>query len=210
MRWDEICGKCRTIRINGSVRTTVVALFVLLTATGCSFLQAEQGRQPSSAPSSSAAGAAGGHPAIVLSATSGAPGQDVTVVATLHAAGNQVAGTQNDLSFDGASVSLGAGGKPSCRVNGAIGKGATAFSFRPSGCQGAACSTLRALVLAMDNTDPIPDGATLYTCTVHISPSARPGQYHLKLEGVILSTPSGQKVANATGADGVLTVSAPH
>ena len=153
------------------------------------------------------AGTAGGRPSIVLGTATGAPGQDVTLVATLHSAGTHVAGTQNDLTFDAASVSLGASGKPSCRVNAALGKGATAFSFRPSGCQGTACSTVRALVLAMDNTDPIPDGAALYTCTWHISPSARPGQYRVSIGGVILSTPAGQKVPNATGSDGALTVS---
>jgi len=126
----------------------------------------------------------------------------------LQSAGARVAGTQNDLTFDAANVSMGTSGKPSCRVNAAIGKGATAFAFRPYGCQGAACATVRALVLAMDNTDPIPDGAALYTCTLHISPSAPPGQYRVSVGGVILSTPAGQKVPNGTGGDGVVTVSA--
>jgi len=187
-------------------------LLLLLTAMGCSMLQGEephhrptQGQvQPPS--TTGATSAAGGHASISLGAVTGAPGQDVNLVATLRAAGAHVAGTQNDLTFDPVNVSMGASGKPSCRVNSAIGKGASAFSLRPVGCQGNGCTSVRALVFSMDNTDPIPDGAVLYTCTLHISPSAPPGQYQLKASGVTLSTPAGQKLPNASASDGVLTV----
>ncbi len=187
-----------------------VAFIVVLTTMGCSMLpggQASHQQTPGQAPPASTTSAAGSRPAIVLGSATGAPGQDVTLVATLQSAGTHVAGTQNDLTVDTANASLGAGGKPSCRVNAAIGKNGSAFSLRPNGCQGAACTTVRALVLSMDNTDPIPDGATLYTCTVHISPSAAPGQYPIGIGGVILSTPAGQKVPNAAGRDGAVIVS---
>ncbi len=213
MNWEHMQSKWRDLD-DGGWRTTGlpggalgVALLFMTTTMGCSLPQGGQSR-PTQVPPTSAASAAGGRPSIVLGTATGAPGQDVTVVATLQSSGAHVAGTQNDLTFDAAHVSLGTSSKPSCRVNGAIGKGATAFSFRPSGCQGAACTTVRALVLAVDNTDPIPDGAALYTCTLHISPSAPPGQYRISVGGVILSTPAGQKVPNATGNDGVVTVSA--
>ena len=187
----------------------VVALLLLMTTMGCSLLQGGQAsyrQTPGQAPPSTTS-ATGDRPSIVLGTATGAPGQDVTLTATLRSAGTQVAGTQNDLTFDARNVSLGAGAKPSCRVNAAIGKGATAFSLLPRGCQGSACTTVRALVFAVDNTDPIPDGAPLYTCTLHISPSAAPGQYRIRVGGVILSSSSGQKVPNGPGGDGVLIVS---
>jgi hypothetical protein len=214
MNWDQIRGtwrglKSRTIGLQG--RAFVVALLLLMTMMGCSLLQAGQqspAQSQQQVPPPSTTSVAGAHPSIVLGTATGAPGQDVALVATLQAAGTQVAGTQNDLTFDAVHVSLAANGKPSCRVNAAIGKGATAFSLRPHGCQGAACTTVRALVLAVDNTDPIPDGATLYTCTLHISPSTPAGQYRISIGGVVLSTPAGQIVPHATGRDGMLVVSA--
>jgi len=217
MNSDQIQGTWRGLKGGGSPTTgllggaLVVALLLLMTTMGCSLLQTGQERTPQAqgqVTPPSTTSRTGGRPSIVLGSATGAPGQDVPLVATLQAAGTQVAGTQNDLTFDAVHVSLATSGKPSCRVNAAIGKGATAFSLRPNGCQGAACTTVRALVLAMDNTDPIPDGAALYTCTLHISPSAPPGQYRISIGGVVLSTPAGQMVPNATGSDGVLVVSA--
>lgn len=179
---------------------------LLLLTAGCALLQPQsQVRTP--APTTTATTGASGHPTLVVGTATGTPGQDVALTVSLQAAGAKVAGTENDLNFDAANVSFGAGGKPSCRVNPAIGKGGTAFSFRPNGCKGTACATARALVLAMDNTDPIPDGAALYTCTVHISPSAPPGQYRIRISGVVLSTPAGQVVPNAAGNDGVVIIS---
>ena len=207
MNWDQIQGTWRGL----PGRALVVALLLLMTTMGCSLLQAGQERLPQTqgqVPPPSTTSGAGARPSIVLGSATGAPGQDVALVATLQSAGTRVAGTQNDLIFDAVNVSLAASGKPSCRVNAAIGKGGTAFSLRPTGCQGAACTTVRALVLAMDNTDPIPDGSVLYTCTLHISPSAPPGQYRIRIGGVVLSTPTGQEVPNATGSDGMLVVSA--
>lgn len=192
-------------------RALAMAFCLLSTTMGCSLLQGGQApRQQTQGqvPPPSAASATGAHPSIVLGTATGAPGQDVTLVATLHSAGSHVAATENDLTFDAANVSIAKGGKPSCRANAAIGKSATAFASRPNGCQGTGCTAVRALVLSMDNTDPIPDGATLYTCTLHISPSAPSGQYRIKTGGVTLSTPTGQKVPNAMGSDGMLIVAA--
>ena len=217
MNWDQAQGKWGALAGGGPQttglpgRVLAVALLLVVTTMGCSFLEKEQARHrptQGQVPPPGTASVAGGRPAIVLGTATGAPGQDVTLVVTLQSAGTHVAGTQNDLNFDTANVSLGASGKPSCRVNSAIGKSASAFSLRPNGCQGTACTAVRALVFSVDNTDPIPDGATLYTCTMHISTSAPPGQYRISASGVILSTPAGQKVPNATSSDGVLIVSA--
>jgi hypothetical protein len=49
-----------------------------------------------------------------------------------------------------------------------------AFAFLPPGCFGPDCS-VRALVLAFDNVDPIPDGSVLFTCHMLIAPDAATG-----------------------------------
>ncbi len=74
---------------------------------------------------------------IIAGNASGDPGQQVTVTVTLSTGGQSVAGTQNDIGFQPqARVAAKANGKPDCAVNGDIGKGATSFAFRPSGCSG--------------------------------------------------------------------------
>ncbi len=71
---------------------------------------------------------------IIAGNASGDPGQQVTVTVTLSTGGQSVAGTQNDIGFQPqARVAAKATGKPDCALNGDIGKGASSFSFRPSG-----------------------------------------------------------------------------
>jgi hypothetical protein len=93
---------------------------------------------------------------------------------TLSAGTAQVAGTQSTLTSDNrnATLNLKANGKPDCAVNPAINKNGTMFSNQPPGCSGSACNAVKALVLALDNTDVIPDGAVLYTCNVNIAATA--------------------------------------
>ncbi len=150
-----------------------------------------------------------GQPAVVLGSASGAPGQTVSFSATLRTGGATVAGAQNDIQFDPVNTPLASksAGKPQCAVNPAIGKGATAFAFRPNKCSGSACTGVRALVLSMTDIRPIADGSVLYTCTVRIPRTARPGTYPLAISGVALSTPDGQEV-RASGVAGSVTVTA--
>ena len=190
----------------------VAACVLPLAMIGCAMLDTPQTRprpaqprQPQQAPVHGSTDSTKGRPAIALGTVTGRPGQDVTLVATLRTGGAQVAGTQNDVGFDAQHLSFGAG-KPNCRANSGIGKTGTAFAFRPPKCQGTACTAVRALVLALDNVDPIPNGATLYTCTVRIAPSAPAGEYRIKASGVTLSTPGGQSVPNATASDGAVIV----
>jgi hypothetical protein len=145
---------------------------------------------------------------IIVGNASGDAGQQVTVTVTLSTGGQNVAGTQNDIGFQPeARIAAKATGKPDCAVNGDIGKGATSFAFRPSGCSGETCTGLRALVLATDNVDPIPDGSVLYTCKVNIAAGAAGGDYALAVTGVIMSDPDGNAIAGATGQNGTVTVS---
>jgi hypothetical protein len=172
-------------------------------------------------------------PAVQAGTVQATPGTQVTVGVTLKAGTAQVAGTQNDLVFDAkAKVVAKDPGKcslqkptkvcttdadctavaedfcakaPDCSVNPEINKGGTAFSFRPTGCsyEKGTCTGIRALVLALDNADPIADGATLYTCNVSVASDAD-STYPLSMSGVILSDPDGGAVPNASACSGAV------
>ncbi|MBI3784179.1 MAG: hypothetical protein HY270_12350 [Deltaproteobacteria bacterium] len=137
----------------------------------------------------------------------GNPGQVVLLEVRLKSTHDPVAGTQNDLEFGGSPlrIAANANGKPDCTVNPAINKAGTSFSFRPSGCATQDCTSVRALVIALDNSDPIPDGSVLYTCAVHIDDAAAQGTFFLTLSGVIASTPAGSRISDAVG-ESVLVV----
>ena len=128
--------------------------------------------------------------AIHVGSVSGAPGSTQSLSVTLSTEGSIVAETQNDIAFQAASPIAAMNGQPDCRVNPAINKGATTFAFQPSGCSGAACTGVRALVLSFSNTTPIPDGSVLYTCNIVISASAS-GTLPLTCSNAGASDPNG-------------------
>jgi hypothetical protein len=143
-----------------------------------------------------------------VGSATGAHGDTVAFSVFLKTNGQPVAGTQNDLLFDPTvSVAARANGRPDCTVNPDIDKNATAFTFISMGCQpGVDCKGMRALVIATDNSDPIPDAAVLYTCKVAIASSTAPGSYPLFASGVVASDPAGGRLL-ATGNAGTITVS---
>jgi len=105
-----------------------------------------------------------------------------------------VAGTQNDLLFPtDIEVVAKTNGKPDCAVNEAIDKGGTGFEFQPAGCSpgGTACTAVRALVVALDNFEPIPSGSLLYTCQVSIGEDVADGAYPFVCEMAVASDPFG-------------------
>jgi hypothetical protein len=134
-------------------------------------------------------------------------GTRVRVAVFLRAPGWQVAATQNDLHFDPLNTPVTArrDGRPACTVNPEISKPATTFAFRPYGCHGADCTSIRALVLATDNVDPIMDGSALYVCDIDVATGAQ-GGYPLAFTGVILANPDGDQIPNAQGIDGEVIV----
>jgi hypothetical protein len=150
--------------------------------------------------------ASGRGPQIQLGQVNGAPGQQVKVSATLSTAGQNIAGTQNDIGFSPAQVTIAAksNGKPDCTANSAIGKEGTAFSFLPAGCKVGACTGVRALVLSLSNVEPIANGATLYTCTVQIAAGAK-GRQPLSVSHAGFSSPKGGEI-NGGGVDGSVSV----
>jgi hypothetical protein len=150
-------------------------------------------------------------PALIASSATGFPGDRPTLTVTLQTGDAIVAATENEIGFDPAApMGTKINGKPDCTVNPEIEKTATAFSFLPSGCSGVTCTTVRAIVLSIDNITPIADGSVLYTCRINLLPDAPPGKYPLILSGVSLASPSGAAIFDVLTIDGTVTVLAPE
>ena len=141
---------------------------------------------------------------IQVGSVSGAAGSTQSLSVTLSSQGSMVAGTQNDIDFEAAAPINAVSGSPDCAVNPAINKGATAFSFLPSGCSGTACTGVRALVLSFSNTTAIPDGSVLYTCNIAIGASAS-GTLPLTCANAGASDPDGNALTT-TCTNGSVTV----
>ena len=145
-------------------------------------------------------------PAVILDRITAHPGTTVDLNAVLTTRGALISATQFDVDFaPQARISAKSTGQPFCFVNPDINKNGTSFAFRPLGCLGADCTTLRAVVVSLDTVDPIADGAVLITCRVSIARDAA-GSFPLMLSDVILSDPNGARV-DAASVDGSITVS---
>jgi hypothetical protein len=109
------------------------------------------------------------------------PGERVNLTVTLDAGRFSIVGLQGDLGLsEQAPVVRTDSGEPACRVATRIDKPDSRFGFQPAFCSGD-CTHVRALVLSFTDLDPIPDGATIFNCTLQISESAPPGVYPLTL-----------------------------
>ncbi len=90
---------------------------------------------------------------------------------------------------------------PDCEVVATTGKGGF-FGFLPAGCGttgGAACTSIRALILSLtDSSQAIPDGP-LYTCVVTASATAADGAHSLPVSNVRTANSSGQAVCGGAG-----------
>ena len=152
-------------------------------------------------------------PAILIGSASGFPGSDLSFDVSLATGGEDIAGVQNDIDLD-ADVSIVANGqnRPDCQVNPAIAKNATQFAFLPAGCvPGVSCTGVRALVLAFDNVDSIPNGSVLYTCNATISSGAAGGTRLLGCANPGASRPEGSSIEPTCvgGQIGVVGASTP-
>jgi len=89
-------------------------------------------------------------------------------------------------------------GQPNCQFNPAIDKNGGGFGLPDEG------SVLRALVLSILDTTPIPDGSVLFTCTYEILPDATPdddGHLTVYCRNALGSTPDGVAIAPANYRD---------
>lgn len=145
---------------------------------------------------------------IIVEDVTGAPGDFVPVEVSLQTA-VEVAETQNDITFQPqAAIAATNTGRPMCTVNPEINKDATAFAFLPVGCTvGSTCTGVRAAVISTAGRDPIPNGATLYTCTVAIAENAADGTYLLTCSNPSAEAPDGADVtANCVNGEVVVGV----
>ncbi len=137
----------------------------------------------------------------------GMPGQTVMFDVVLDTGGLAVVGTQNDITFAPETpINVGSNNRPACTANAALMKEASQFAFQPPGCSGATCTGIRAIILSFQNTDVIPNGSTLYTCTVGIAADAPAGNYTLSVTGASSSDKDGNALPTQ-GQDGQIVVS---
>ena len=144
---------------------------------------------------------------IIIGEAVGEAGTTVTVERVATATDRiQVAGTQNDITFDAERSSSPETTIPPGIVNPEINKPATTFAFQPPGCTpGTDCTGVRALVLALANVVPIPNGSVLYTCQIAIADDAADGTYPLTCTNAGASDPVGGIVATSC-VDGEVVV----
>jgi len=111
-------------------------------------------------------------PFIRLGTATGIPGERVTFDATLTTDGALVVSFQNDFEFDSVRTPIGVldGGAPACTINAAL-QLEPLFVFRPSGCNGAACDSVRGTGISLQL---IPDSGRLRA--VHVSGQHRAGR----------------------------------
>lgn len=123
----------------------------------------------------------------------GMPGEPTTIDVVLQTA-VEVVETQNELVIVlPIQVAVDGLGQPRCAVNPEIDKDATSFTLL---CDESGVCTLRAVVQASDNADPIPNGSTLYTCEVDIAPNAAPGTYVVGCAAPEASDPDGNALSS--------------
>lgn len=153
-----------------------------------------------------------GMAALEIGRLSAEPFTEVDVPVIFHSGGQSVASTQNYIvPSDGLFIPAAANGQPRCRINpeleGESGKSAL-FEFAPRGCSGDSCTAVIGIVFGFYNTDPLPDGVTLFSCTVGVSPSTDFGPHVLALRGAAASDPGGNALPIA-GVDGAIDVGQP-
>lgn len=129
------------------------------------------------------------------STTVSSPGQTGTICVGLITGGEEVAGTQNDLVWDGACASL--PDTSSCYAAGSHGKSLQGKLLENRD------FTYRALILSLSDVDPM-DSGILYCC--NFVAEAAPGQCcNIAMTGMGASDSSGNAVA-ALGSSGKLCV----
>lgn len=145
-------------------------------------------------------------PAVYVEDVVLAAGGPVTLTVRLSLGGREIVATQNDLVLTGGiRVESGSSGRPDCTANPALDKNGSTFGFLPPGCSGEACTGVRAVVVSLENVDPIPDGAVLYTCRAVLTDV----EARVDVVGVVGSDANGDRVPGVGGRDGFVCVEPP-
>jgi hypothetical protein len=118
-----------------------------------------------------------------ISSAQGRPGDTVNICVFLAAEGQQVAGVQGDLVSDPECALI---DSSSCR-KGSHEKDLHKAKLSPS--------RMRAIILALDNTEPIPDGAQLFCCDLLIPAETSATSCPVTMQAAAASDPSGHPLA---------------
>jgi len=138
---------------------------------------------------------------IDVGSAAGEAGDTVSIEVALATMGEDVAGTDNRISFDPDTPVVG------CAFHPDLTTVFSGFNFEPSGCTpGIVCTSVRALLITFPAT--IPDGTVIYSCDVAIDPDAGAGVHELPCSDAASSDPFGASLTT-TCSDGVVSVVAP-
>ncbi len=102
------------------------------------------------------------------------------------------AGIQLDIAYDSTNTPIApdGAGNPDCQMNPASQKSGS-FVFLPGGCSGTSCTHIRAIVLSLSGTGPIPADTELFNCRVTPPTGTAEGNYLLTVVGALGSDSSG-------------------
>jgi hypothetical protein len=128
-------------------------------------------------------------------------GVPTQVNVTLTASNKErVASVQNTISFDPSAPIV----PDSCVANPIMPD--SQFSWFPDGCTLGTCNKMRAVIVNLRNPGvTIPDGSTLYVCSINVQGGAASGKHPLDMSGVVVSDPTGQPL-DAAASDGTVVV----
>lgn len=114
---------------------------------------------------------------ITVGDATGKPGQDVTVLVVLNKAeADLVLSIETTLGFSPETPIGRRGNLANCTALQDV--TLSSFRFQPSGCTGAACTTVLGALLPADNQTGFGAG-DLYSCVIAIAADAEPGEYAL-------------------------------
>jgi carboxypeptidase family protein len=146
---------------DGSVRVTDIIAAVRRVLNGC-----DPTPTPTPAPTSTPTTASAVE--IIVQTLSVPPYQAFDLTVTLTTTGQEVTRTENVITFhDSTKVIADSDGQPLCRLDPALNKPDSRFTFLPLGCRPYVdCTQVHAEIFAADNADAIPNGTALYTCAL--------------------------------------------
>lgn len=136
---------------------------------------------------------------LTIGSAIGQPGQSVFLAVSITTAGTNVVATANDIAFPTAALTI---TPTACHANPAIKKTLLANVLSSD----ADTTTVRVLVQATGNVDPIADGL-LYTCAARIAATALPGTYPLTNNLTLAFGADAKPLDHVSGTDGAVTVS---
>lgn len=145
-----------------------------------------------------------------VGSTAGMPGSQVTVDVQFRTSRRELTAVQNDLLFaPHARVAEKHEGVPDCAVNPSIQRDGSQFGFLPTGCVQENCTGVRALIVPLTVSTPIPDNTVLYACSYLISTDAEPGtSVEIGCDQAVASGTDGDPVSGVC-ENGTVTVLGP-